>query len=164
MLCTGSTGYPNEDKIFLITDSRGFGLADHLSNHLTSSFTIPPHSGAAMLESVKKSLNHIYNEKWTQVYLLSGLCNITKSKIVSFRYDNPQLAMSSLRVEILQCIKMIQVNSTFRPPKCIVAPITGMDLDCYNNHASFTGNTTKQPLLNETVVGVNNLITELNTI
>lgn len=109
------TGISDTEKILLIADSRGKGLADHLSNHLTASFTILPYSGAPLIDSVYMSLSHLRKKKWTQIYLLSGLCSITRkdgcSKTVSLRYENPVLAESNYRSEALQSIKLINANT-----------------------------------------------------
>lgn len=159
----------NQDTeiIMFITDSRGKGLVDHLSTHLTAGFTILPYSGASLIDSVGMSLNHLHKKKWTQIYLLSGLCSITQkdgcSKIVSPRYGNSTLAESSYRLEALQSIELIKSNSDYPHPKCVLGPITGMNLDCYNSRAKTKFDTTQQTLLNETVVKINQLITEINT-
>lgn len=158
---------PSDGNILLLTDSRGFGLAKHLSNHLTASFTILPYSGASLSDSVNKSINRLRDTNWTQVYMLAGLCSITKkdaiTKIVSLQYSDPHQAVSAFKLEMIHCCETIQANTSSTTTKCIVAPVTGMNLEQYNSRAANWRDPDQQSLLNETIMKINQQIIEFNT-
>lgn len=155
------------DKILFIADSRGRGLENHLADHLTDSFAVLPHGGATLTDSVKKSTEYLCNDDWTQAYLLAGLCSITYkdkiSKIVSLRNVNPSTAVSSYRLEITECFDIIKASTKTVCPKIILAPITGMELGTYNKRTANVHDIAQQPILNETVQKINQLICEVNS-
>lgn len=162
--------YPDKDAdkelILFLADSRGFGLGDYLHKHLTASFTILPYSGATLTDSVHKSIHQLREVRWTQVYLLSGLCSITykdaSTKRVSLRQEDPAVAVQALKSEVLYCINTIRSTIDSAKIKCIVAPITGMDLKQYNNNISVAENDTQQTILNEIIIKANEFIVDIN--
>lgn len=111
-------------------------------------------------------MKQLREKSWTQVYLLSGLCSITRkdsSKTVSLRHESLAMAVQTLKSEILQCIDLINSNVVSPHLKCVIAPVTGMNLNQYNKNATDEETDIQQNLLNEIISQINEVIIDINT-
>lgn len=155
------------ELILFICDSRGRGLDKFLRNSLSMNFKVLTYSGAGIYESVHRAANHIKSERWSQIYLLAGICSVTIkdpiSKIVSLRIVDQAALLKQLEMEISHSIDFVSMIIEDKNVRCVVAPITGMDLRKYNQGQTAASSDTHQSILNDSIVEINKYIVSVNS-
>lgn len=153
------------ELVLFICDSRGRGLDKLLRNCLCSSFILT-YGGAGLYEAVHNAVSIIKNDKWTQIYLLAGLCSVTykdpKLKTVSVRATDSDVSTEHYRMEVFQSLEFISSVIGENKLKCVVAPITGMDLSIYNKGQVVGLYDVQQSILNNSIIEINKLIVQVN--
>lgn len=150
------------ESVLFACDSRGRGLDIFLRNSLCSNFRVLTYSGAGIYDAVHRAANTIKYEKWSQIYLLAGICSITikdrVSKIVSLREENPVTSMCHLKLEVTHSLDFVSLLTGEHNVKCVMAPITGIDLRTYNKGLTIS----RVNSIDAQQVILNDLITEFN--
>lgn len=125
--------------------------------------------GAGMVDVVKRSELIICRERWTQIYILAGLCDITVkdplSKCVTNRHASTAVALAIYQSEMNKAQEEIKAMLKYRAPvKVIFAPVTGMNLAVYNKRQNNQMDEVSQRQLNESIAVVNSTIINRNTL
>lgn len=151
-------------EILIICDSRGKGLLNYLKD-TEYDVTVKVYSGAKLYRSVKLAESEVIQRQPDQIYLLAGVNNITqlnkRTREVDLMSMNKDKIVQNFVDEMNFSFNLLR-KITAEKTKIIFAPITGMDLERYNNVT--TGSMIeKQNILNESIIEVNNLIIAQNT-
>lgn len=148
----------------LICDSRGKQLQNQVGNYPDLNIQILSYSGLTLYRSVKLAENEIKTIRPSQIYILSGVNNLThmnrrtrrvsalspdKNKIVQQLYDEMNFAYTLLQ-------KMLHNDA-----KIIFAPITGIWMDKFNGD-DLSMEDTQQEVINQAVVDTNAKIIAFN--
>lgn len=158
---------PNPTNILILADSRGRNLSDELHNILGCRFTVLFYPGAGILDSVTRAKHRIIREHWSQIYCLAGICDLTvkdaNTKLVAFKYPSAEAALAQYQLNMIQAYDTIHnLFPTGATPRCIFAPVTGMDLSRYNKRVEHPLDAQNQLLLNEAVSLINTEVTKTN--
>lgn len=149
--------------ILIICDSRGKDLQQSISRYTNERTLVITNSGARLYQSATRSRHEIVRHKPSQIYILSGINNLTKrdraTKQVQLYEKNPFKAEDTFMEELEATYNYIK-HLTGQDSKVITAPLTGMSLTSYNGRA--LSDPKDQNLLNDTVIGINKRITSLN--
>lgn len=149
--------------ILFICDSRGKDLYQVISRHTSESIFVMANSGATLYQSVTRSKYEITRLKPKQIYILSGINNLTSlnrsTRQVHLQERNPFKAADLFMEELEDAYKYI-TNQTSASAKIITAPVTGMSLASYNGR--LLEDPEDQNLLNDTVIDINKRITAFN--
>lgn len=149
--------------ILFICDSRGRDLYQMITRYTSEVIFVTTNSGATIYQSATRSRYEIMRYKPRQIYLLSGINNLTilnrSTRQVQLQERNP-FKSADLIMEELKVTYDYITNLTGPGVKIITAPITGMSMASYNGR--LLQNPEDQDLLNDTVVYVNKRITALN--
>lgn len=159
-----SLAVKNNPMVLVICDSRGKRLQNQFKN-MDYNIMVKSFSGATLYRSTKLAETDVRNLQPDQVYLLAGINSIThldkrtrevslismdKSKIIQQYIDEMNFSFAHLK------------RITKEETKIIFAPITGMDLAKYNK-VDARLLLESQNILNEAIIGINNLIISRNT-
>lgn len=155
-------------KILILADSRGRHLKQELSSILDCDFTVRYYPGAGINDCVSKSHDILHSKAWTQVYCLAGICDLTmkdpNARLLSLRYHDSLLAMTSYLNILKSGFETIAgTSSMVVKPKCIFAPLTGINLSAYNKRESHHDDVINQTILNDTISQINSEIILFNT-
>lgn len=149
--------------ILVICDSRGKDLQHFISRYTSERTIVTVNSGATLYQSATRSRHEIMGNKLSQVYILSGINNLTRknrsTRQVQLSEKNPMRAEDIFMDELKETYSYI-TNLTHQKAKVITAPITGMSLASYNGRS--LPDLEDQNLLNDTVTGINKRIISLN--
>lgn len=122
----------------VITDSRGRNLAPIIHGLTDREVTVAVYPGADIITSILKARSLLTSRDWSQVYILSGVCNLTikdkKTKKISLQYTEPQQLLSHFQELLVSAFEKLSSINTSIPSNCkvIFAPITGIELAKYN--------------------------------
>lgn len=146
-----------------ICDSRGKGLEQHITKYTSDNVSVSINSGATLYQSVTRSRNLITRIKPRQIYILSGINNLTTmdkiTRKVTVTERNPFKASDIFEEELREAYTYIH-DITHSRIEIITAPITGMSLATYNG--CLPSNPNDQYSLNEAVTQINKKIISLN--
>lgn len=152
--------------ILVITDSRGRKLDSTIRGLMDREVTVAVYPGADMITSICKASFLLTSRDWSQVYILSGVCNLTmkdkKTKKISLRYGEPQQLLLFFQELLVSAFEKLSSINTSIPLRCkgIFAPITGIDLAKYNG----TDFEPHQGTLNSCVEMINSEIATFNRV
>lgn len=157
----------NHHKLLFLADSRGRGLDTELQELFDCDFALASYPGAGIMECIHRAKALLSTNKWSQVYCLSGLCDLISkdplTKIVSTRDPNPVSGPESLISTIETALETVHsATCSSSKPKIIFAPITGMNLSVYNKRPNHVSDALSQEMLNQTISLINSKITQFN--
>lgn len=121
----------------IIAKSRGRNLETH--NYVRVSVN----PGAGLVSSTFNSQPFLQVRKWDQIYLLTDICDLTMKKRSS-------IMVSPQDVDLEECVKnykqkltnatgfILANNLNLAKVKCIIAPVTRMNIEIYNGISSDT--------------------------
>lgn len=148
--------------ILFICDSRGRDLYHEISRFTSEPIFVTTNSRATLYQSGTRSRHEIMRYKPKQIYILSGINNLTNldrsTRQVQIQKRNPFKAADLFTDELKNTYNYI-TNLTGIDIKIITAPVTGMSLASYNGR--MLQDPEDQNLLNDTVIEINNRITAL---
>lgn len=150
--------------ILVIADSRGRNIEPFLHSLTNHEVKIAVYPGADIATSISNASSLLKSRPWSQVYILSGICNLTtkdrKTKKISLTFEDTQQLITTFQELLVSAYKSLSssCDSMQTPCKRIFAPLTGIDLAKYNQ----TKVDLQQETLNKYVEMVNTEIAAFN--
>lgn len=148
--------------ILILADSRGRNLSSILHGLTDSEVMVAVYPGADILTSISKASSLLSWRDWTQVYILSGICNLTlkdkNTKRVYLRHDDPLQLLIYFQDQLVSAFGKLTSANILINCKYIFAPLTGTDLAKYNK----TNFEPHQETLNRCVEMINTEIASFN--
>lgn len=150
------------NPVLILADSRGRNLGSILHGLANHDVTVAVYPGAGILSTISKANSLLTRRDWTQVYILSGLCDLTvkdkKTRRVHLRFEEPQQLLSHYHELLVSAYDKLSIANDLVSCKQIFAPLTGIDLALYNN----TDADSQQEILNTCIELVNTEIATFN--
>lgn len=150
--------------VLLIADSRGRNLDSSFLGLTDCEVTVAVYPGADILTSITRANALLNRCDWSQIYILSGICNVTykdkKTKKLYLRIQDPQQLLTYFQELLVSAFGKLTstVTNTSTNCKFIFAPLTGIDLAKYNK-SKIDSN---QELLNNCIEMINLEIASFN--
>lgn len=158
----------NPPSLLFLADSRGRGLDADLCDVLDESFTLAYYPGAKIRDTIDKAEIVLKNYPWKLIFCLAGICDLTvmdhTTRLVHIRDHNIQ-NMNELYYNSIRYAedRISYLSPTNTQPRCIFAPVTGLDLARYNKRPNHPDDINGQLLLNEAITLVNTTVTKANS-
>lgn len=150
--------------IILICDSRGKGLFNTLQSFPGKDIRVLTYSGAKLYRSVKLAEYTVRKYQPEQVYVLSGVNNLTHMdkttrKILVLSHDKDKI-VQQIRDEMNFAYKKLQKITTMKT-KVMFAPLTGICIGKFND-VDLSSVISEQEILNQAVLETNEIIIDFN--
>lgn len=155
-------------KVLILADSRGRHLKQELSSILDCDFVVRYYPGVGINDCVSKSHEILLSQAWSQVFCLAGICDVTlkdsDTRLLSLQnYDSTLTTANYLNVLKTAFGTIIGAGPINLKPKCIFAPLTGINLTAYNKREFHPDDIRNQTILNDTISLINSEILLFNT-
>lgn len=150
-------------QVVIVCDSRGKRLQElfYDDNH---TIKVLMFSGAKLYQSAKLALSYLKRHMPDQIYILSGLNNLTtldkNTRKVSLTAPEKWKIVQYFEDEINFTTALIRKNVTAKT-KIIFVPITGMDLASYNR-TTMESEQACQEIFNDALLDINKIIIARN--
>ena len=163
--------------VFVLCDSRGLGLQEHLDSIKPHAYVVRSVSSAGLVMVATKHLTELIKIQPEYVIIAVGICEVTmknkRTKKYTLKYTDIDDTVKAYEEAIVDCRSLIL--DVLPNTKVIFNPVTGLDLEDYNSklRKGLTGDALKkyheekpinplQSLLNSSVISINQKIANVN--